>query len=114
MSTFVRPPSGPVAPTSIEGPSAVEAGQPSAVGETSAAQGVGQTEAAAPSSAEEVLLARLSRGEITREQAIDGLVARALEAHGASRLSPTRRLELEEVLRATLSDDPALAKLLGQ
>jgi hypothetical protein len=59
------------------------------------------------------VLSRLDAGELTREQAIDSLVAQALETHGGARLPPTQRAELESVLRTALLDDPALASLLG-
>jgi hypothetical protein len=50
---------------------------------------------------------------VTREQAIDGLLGEALRAHGGDALSPSRRAELEGVLRAALLDDPVLSGLLG-
>jgi hypothetical protein len=59
------------------------------------------------------LLSRLEAGEVTREQAIDGLVAQALEVHGGARLPPAQRAELQSVLRAALLDDPVLGRLLG-
>jgi len=58
-------------------------------------------------------LRRLEAGEVTRGQAIDGLVAQAVEQRGGSHLSPSLRAELEGVLRAALMEDPVLGRLLG-
>jgi hypothetical protein len=60
-----------------------------------------------------VWLSRLSAGEITKQQAIDGLVEQALSAQGAARLNAAQRSELSEVLRASLLGDPVLGRLLG-
>jgi hypothetical protein len=86
----------------------VEAGKASAQVQVSAAQG---QRAESPTS---VWLSRLSAGEITKQQAIDGLVEQALSAQGTTRLSLAQRSELSEVLRATLLGDPVLGQLLGE
>ena len=59
------------------------------------------------------VIARLQAGELTREQAVDALVAQALELHGGSRLPAPQRAELSSLLRDALLHDPALARLLG-
>jgi hypothetical protein len=51
---------------------------------------------------------------VTREQAIEGLVAQAVERHGGAKLSPALRSQLEGVLRSALRDDPVLGRLLGE
>jgi len=56
---------------------------------------------------------RLEAGEVTRAEAIEGLVSHAVEQHGGATLSVARRMELEGVLRAALLDDPVLGRLLG-
>jgi hypothetical protein len=60
-----------------------------------------------------IWLSRLSAGEITKQQAIDGLVEQALSAQGTARLNAAQRAELSEVLRASLLGDPVLGRLLG-
>jgi hypothetical protein len=57
-------------------------------------------------------LRRLDAGEVTKNQAIEGLVAQAVEAHGGARLSAAQRSELADVLRQTLLGDPVLGALL--
>jgi hypothetical protein len=61
-----------------------------------------------------VWLSRLSAGEITKQQAIDGLVEQALSAQGTARLNAAQRSELSDVLRASLLEDPVLGRLLGE
>lgn len=58
-------------------------------------------------------LRRLEVGDVTKAQAVDGLVAQALEAHGGAGLSAAQRAELSEVLRSALLEDPVLGELLG-
>lgn len=115
MSNPIRPPGGPVPAglVGVEGPSDVAAGESSGV---AAGEGVGRAAAAGTSETQgtsEAMLARLSAGEVTREQAIEGLVREALEANGAASLSGARRSELEAILRNALLDDPTLGRLLG-
>jgi hypothetical protein len=55
----------------------------------------------------------LEVGEVTKTQAVEGLVAQALEAHGGARLSAAQRAELSDVLRSALLEDPVLGELLG-
>jgi hypothetical protein len=83
------------------------------VHDAAAAHAVAPAAAGQAQSPSAALLSRLDAGEITREQAIDGMVAEALSALGAGRLPPTQRSELEGVLRAALADDPTLNKLIG-
>jgi hypothetical protein len=107
VSASIKPPGGPGV-VGVEG-----------LGEAapSAATGVSESaSAAAPASVQSpsaTLIAKLDAGEITREQAIDGMVAEALSAVGAGKLPAAQRAELEGVLRAALADDPTLNKLLG-
>ena len=123
MSTSIRPPGGPAAPgatdiaalSDVQGTEAASpldksAGVGGAAGASGAAPTQGARAAESPSAA---LLSRLQAGEVTREQAIEGLVAQALEVHGGARLPPAQRTELQQVLRAALLDDPALGRLLG-
>ncbi|MDB4988704.1 MAG: hypothetical protein JWN04_3882 [Myxococcaceae bacterium] len=115
MSTSIRP-GGPVAPgiAGVDAPT-----DPSATSASGAVDQARATSAVAPAQVAEVdgssaaLLARLDGGLLTREQAIEGLVAQALETHGGAHLPPAQRAELEAVLRAAMLDDPALASLLG-
>lgn len=111
MSASIRPPGGPTGPAAIDGPSEAAPSGAAVVGETAApGAAVAASELQSPSAA---MLSRLDAGEVTREQAIDGMVAEALSALGAGRLPPAQRSELEGVLRAALADDPTLNKLLG-
>ena len=57
------------------------------------------------------LAADLRTGRIDTAQAIDALVARALESGAAKALPPAQRTELEAYLRTTLSEDPSLVAL---
>jgi len=125
VSSTIRPPGGPAAPAlgDLADVSEVQPGAIDGVGEapsTSSTRGVAGTGGVggtggveAAQSTPEALLSRLQAGEVTREQAIEGLVAHALEVHGGARLPPAQRAELEGVLRAALVDDPTLARLLG-
>lgn len=116
MTASIRPPGGPpIAPgaTGIEGPSEVHADQPVPVGQAGAANRVAPAQTAEVQGPTEALLSRLEAGEVTREQAIEGLVTQALELHGGARLPPAQRSELAGVLRAALLEDPALVRLLG-
>jgi len=119
MSSSVRPPGSPGAPPI----SPAGSGQ---VGETSpgsaalksqapasAPGGAGASDSASASPSAE-WLRRLDAGEVTKSQAIEGLVAQAVEAHGGARLSVAQRGELADVLRQTLLGDPVLGALLGE
>ncbi len=116
MSSSIKPPTGsPPALSGIGGPSDIKSLETAESGavrapatQATAASGV-QTEG--PNA---TLLRQLQAGEVTREQAIDGLVQHALEAHGGARLPPQQRGELEQVLRAALMDDPVLGRLIGE
>lgn len=116
MSTTIPPPGGPGAPSlkGVEGPEEIETEPNVAVAGTAEAQSAQSAEAPghveSPTAA---WLRRLEVGEVTRAQAIDGLVAEAVASHGAH-LSAAQRAELGEVLRATLLDDPVLGRLLAE
>jgi hypothetical protein len=69
--------------------------------------------AAQPEGATAAWIRRLEAGEIGRAEAIEGLVAHALEAHGGAQLPPAQRVELEGLLRSALLEDPVLGRLLG-
>jgi hypothetical protein len=56
---------------------------------------------------------RLEAGEVTRAEAVEGLVAEAVERHGGAQLPPALRGQLEGVLRTALLEDPVLSRLLG-
>jgi hypothetical protein len=119
MSTAIRPPGGPntVGAADIDAASEIESTTGSA--EVSGLDKAGAAGAVAPTSAQQVesptasMLARLDAGEITREQAIETLVAEALSAPGVSHLADAQRSELESIVRASLLEDPTLARLLG-
>lgn len=114
MSASIKPPTGSAPGVSdVQGTADI---QPSSATDASAVRGAAaQTTAAAgqTESASAAWLRQLEAGEVTRQQAIDGLVAQALEKHGAARLPASQRQELEHVLRAALLDDPVLSGLLG-
>lgn len=123
MSTPIRPAGGPLAPgvsgldSAVTGASDVEGSAGVASTEASASKAIDQA-VSAPLGTEvhgatATLLARLEAGEVTREQAIDGLVREALDVHGGQALPPAQRAELEAVLRTALLDDPTLSRLLG-
>jgi hypothetical protein len=128
VSSSIRPPggSGP-SPSGLDSPLGTEeSGASRAAGGISgseapqvaagsqAERGAASQAAAAPASPTAQWIRRLEAGEISREQAIDGLVAQALEAQGGARLAPALRSELESVLRAALVGDPVLGRLLGE
>ena len=116
MSTSIKPPAGsPAGPAGIEGAhdvadvsAARDAGPASEVSRSQAATGAG-----AAQSPTATWLRRLSAGEVTRAEAVEGLVAQALEAQGGAKLSPAQRSELEDILRNALLEDPVLSRLLS-
>ncbi len=119
VSTLIRPPSTSFPGTSgVDGSSDVsraEGGEADAVRAPAGSVGhVDSTGAAsqveAPTAA---WLRQLETGEVTGQQAVEGLVRQALEAHGGAALRPAQRAELEQVLRAALLDDPVLRELIG-
>jgi len=73
---------------------------------------VGSSGAPSPSGSAQVL-GQLRSGQLSREHAIDALVSEALAQPHNAGLSRAQRAELAGVLRAALSEDPALGKLLG-
>ncbi|MFT3926347.1 MAG: hypothetical protein QM778_27625 [Myxococcales bacterium] len=124
MSSSIRPPGGsPPTPTPggpgessrIRGAEAAEPTRPA--GGVDQASQVGSTQQGAAAGGAESATARwirrLEAGEVTRTEAIEGLVAQAVEQRGGQRLSPAVRAELEGVLRAALLGDPVLGRLLG-
>ena len=115
MSTPVRPPGGPSSPGvgGIDPTAEVASSKPSAAAEVARSARIETPEAAPAAGSTASVIARLQAGELTREQAIDALVAQALELHGGSRLPATQRSELAGVLRDALLHDPALGRLLG-
>lgn len=116
MSTSIRPPGGPASTGAVgldgasEVSSSSDAGSVDQVGSTHATN---EAQAAPVESPTAALLARLDAGEITREQAIESLVADALSSQAVASLDPAQRGELEEILRASLLEDPTLARLLS-
>ncbi len=114
MSSSIRPPGTP--PPGPSGLSEVQAARPEALeaGKASAQVAEAAAQAERSQSPTSVWLSRLSAGEITKQQAIEGLVEQALSARGAARLDATQRTELAEVLRASLLGDPVLGRLLGE
>jgi hypothetical protein len=118
VSTSIRPPTGSSGGAAgVEGPG--EASEVSGAGEAGQSAEIARNQAAGSASASAVespthaWLHKLAAGEVTRAEAVEGLVAQALEAQGASRLSPGQRSELESVLRSALLEDPVLSRLLG-
>lgn len=115
MSTPIRPPGGPSIPgiESIDRASEIQPGRLDDVSEVASSTGVAPAQSGEVESPTASVLARLEAGELTREQAVDSLVAQALDAHGGAALPVAQRSELASVLRAALLDDPALGRLLG-
>ena len=120
MTSPIKPPSGPpVAP--LAGPSQGAAARPgSSAGEEfraslDAADGVAGHASAAGGAAEasgvQALTAAHRTGELSPAQALDALVAQALQAPDAQRLEPAARAELEQHLRTMLAEDPSLQEL---
>jgi hypothetical protein len=116
MTSSIRPPGAPPAGSpGLEGLRELEPGaakEAPASGATAPSQGGLSAQAAATGRTGE-WLRRLEGGEVTKSEAVEGLVAQALESHGAARLSAAQRAELADVLRSTLLDDPVLGELLG-
>ncbi len=116
MSTSIRPPgASPAGSPGLEGVNDLEPGRANdaaATAQATASQRAGeaQPQAAGPTGE---WLRRLEVGEVTKTQAVEGLVAQALEAHGGARLSAAQRAELSDVLRSALLEDPVLGELLG-
>ncbi len=114
MSASIKPPTGSSqGVSSLQGPADVK---PSGLSDAESVHATSSQAAAAAVPNESVsagLLRKLEAGQVSRQQALDGLVAQALEAHGGARLPATQRAELEQVLRAALQDDPVLSRLLG-
>jgi hypothetical protein len=111
MSSSIRPPGAPPpGPAGLDGISELKPGQPAA---TTGAQAAAPAQAGTVESPTGAWLRRLSAGEVSKEQAVEGLVAQALEAQGGARLSPAQRSELAEVLRDALLNDPVLGELLA-
>lgn len=112
MSSSIRPPGAP--PVGTTGPSSIGDLKPEQAG---GAQGVRAQDAAQAKPATETptsqWLRRLEAGEVTKAQAVEGLVAQAVDAHGGARLSASQRAELADVLREALLGDPVLGELLG-
>jgi hypothetical protein len=116
MSSPIRPPGSPgsspaglgsvgeTAPSSAPAKSQATSGSAGAAASST-------TETSASPTAD--WLRRLDAGEVSKSQAVEGLVAQAVEASGGARLSAAQRNELAEVLRQTLLNDPALGALLG-
>jgi hypothetical protein len=126
MSTAIRPPGGPGSmrgPAELDGSGEVDASiapgdvveteRAAATGGAAASAAVGTKQTAVVDNPTALVLSRLDAGEISREQAIDSLVAEAVATHGATRLPPLQRAELEGIMRAALLEDPTLARLLG-
>jgi hypothetical protein len=117
MSSTIRPPGTPA--TGLSGPDAAPDLRPE---QTSAGSGAARG-ASGPTAAEAQQqvaesgtgewLRRLEVGEVTRAEAVEGLVAQAVEAHGGARLSAAQRAELADVLRSALLEDPVLGELLA-
>jgi hypothetical protein len=116
VSTSIKPPTGSAGGAQgVEGASDVadvsaahEAGKASEVAR--AAAPAGADAAQSPTAA---WLHKVATGEATRAEAVDALVAQALEAQGGAKLSPAQRSELEGILRSALLEDPVLSRLLG-
>jgi hypothetical protein len=122
MSTAIRPPGGPSPAGAADSAAGLEVESSVGAGGASALEGsraAGAADAVTPAAAQQVqspagaLLSRLDAGEITREQAIESLVAEAIAAPGVAHLPAAQRAELETILRASLLDDPTLSRLLG-
>ena len=116
MTSSIRPPGAP--PAGSPGLQGVQELEPGAAASETAASGRAApaaqgAEAQAAGGPTGEWLRRLEGGEVTKSEAVEGLVAQALESHGAGRLSAAQRAELAEVLRSALLEDPVLGELLG-
>ena len=116
MSSSIKPPTGSAPGLSgLQGAADIK---PADATGASAVRGTAADAAASPQNSVESpsasWLRKLEAGEVTRNQAVDGLVQHALEAHGGARLPAPQRAELEQVLRAALLDDPVLGRLIGE
>ena len=79
--------------------------------EASATKEAGATGSVVSTEALSRIAQEVAAGKIDPGEAVDQLVARALEGPTAALLPPARRAELEAHLRRALADDPALASL---
>jgi hypothetical protein len=123
VGSSIKPP-GAGSPDAVDGADAADAAEAvesaealGAAGETEGASaevaGAGGAATAAPDAGTGAWLAKLDAGQISQQEAVDGIVAEALEAHGGDQLEPARRSELESVLREALQDDPVLGGWLN-
>lgn len=120
MTGPIKPPGAPSA--SIPTPAAAEVGKAEQVGKgapgafqetlaADAAQAATSTSSASGVTAS--VAADLRSGTIDSSQAVDRLVAEALESPMASSLNDAGRQALEVHLRESLTDDPSLASLVS-
>lgn len=112
MSSSIRPPGAPPpGPAGLDAVSELQSGKAAAPSAPEAAGAQPQT--ASVESPAGAWLRRLSAGEVSKQEAVEGLVAQAVEAQGGARLSAGQRAELADVLRDALLNDPVLGELLG-
>jgi hypothetical protein len=104
-----KPPGTPPASESASGPS--KASFDAALDEAARTEGAGEARGVVSSEALAELARDVAAGKIDPSEAVDRLVARALEGPTAAVLPPAKRAELEAHLRRALTDDPALAAL---
>ena len=121
MTGPIKPPGAPGATTPTPAEEVGKAGQvgkgePGAFQETLAADAAGATGASKTSAASSVstsVAADLRSGAINASEAVDRLVAEALQSPMASSLNDAGRQALEVHLRESLADDPSLSSLVS-
>jgi hypothetical protein len=113
MSSPIKPPGKPPGspPPSESKTDASKASFDAALDEAAQAEGAGKAGGVVSSEALATLARDVAAGKIDPSEAVDRLVARALDGPTAAALPPARRAELEAHLRRALSDDPTLAAL---
>lgn len=123
MSNSIKPPSGPIGtPVIPEQPKAGEASRADFRAELVTTPDIPSTRETGPSTpitgaggidATKAITDDLRAGRITTAQAVDALVARALDTPMANALTPEAKQRLESVIRTQLVNDPALAALVS-
>ncbi len=115
MTGPVKPPVGPAGSVPIppfEARTPVGAEFRAQLDATDASAPAASARPAAQAGELEGLVASMREGRVDTAQAVEALVARALESKTASGLSPSARVALEQHLRTMLADDPSVAQLV--
>ena len=118
MTGPIKPPGSPKTPgiSPTDGPTADKAGRSQENAEAfQAALSTNESSASSATAASPVesITSELEAGRIDGTEAVERLIATALEGPMAAQLDEAGRAALEEHLRSTLADDPNLAAMVA-